>query len=155
MYQDEDENEPEDEFLSSFRIKTVTNEPGPQYYDTLKDRFVRHAQLPERTKSVVFVFVFVFVLAHEQAISTCAYSLFMFCLSGWIKKPDFFKGSVSKHALGMMAAVNRVVFGQKHHLSCPDRRKNILSFKLSSAGGTHLQFFISHPHLLNRNMQES
>ena len=69
MYQDEDENEPEDEFFRSFRIKTVTNEPGPQYYDTLKDRFVRHAQVPERTKALVFVFVFVFVLAHEQAIS--------------------------------------------------------------------------------------
>ena len=47
----------------------MTNEPGPQYYDTLKDRFVRHAQVPERTKALVFVFVFVFVLAHEQAIS--------------------------------------------------------------------------------------
>ena len=70
IYQDEDENEPEDEFFRSFRIKTVTNEPGPQYYDTLKDRFVRHAQVPERTKALVFVFVFVFVLAHEQAIST-------------------------------------------------------------------------------------
>ena len=69
MCQDEDENEPEDEFFRSFRIKTVTNEPGPQYYDTLKDRFVRHAQVPERTKALVFVFVFVFVLAHEQAIS--------------------------------------------------------------------------------------
>ena len=69
IYQDEDENEPEDEFFRSFRIKTVTNEPGPQYYDTLKDRFVRHAQVPERTKALVFVFVFVFVLAHEQAIS--------------------------------------------------------------------------------------
>ena len=69
IYQDEDENEPEDEFFRSFRIKTVTNEPGPQYYDTLKDRFVRHVQLPERTKALVFVFVFVFVLAHEQAIS--------------------------------------------------------------------------------------
>ena len=68
MCQDEDENEPEDEFFRSFRIKTVTNEPGPQYYDTLKDRFVRHAQVPERTKALVFVFVFVFVLAHEQAI---------------------------------------------------------------------------------------
>ena len=68
IYQDEDENEPEDEFFRSFRIKTVTNEPGPQYYDTLKDRFVRHAQVPERTKALVFVFVFVFVLAHEQAI---------------------------------------------------------------------------------------
>ena len=68
MCQDKDENEPEDEFFRSFRIKTVTNEPGPQYYDTLKDRFVRHAQVPERTKALVFVFVFVFVLAHEQAI---------------------------------------------------------------------------------------
>ena len=29
MWQDEDENEPEDEFFRSFRIKTVTNEPGP------------------------------------------------------------------------------------------------------------------------------
>ena len=66
--QNEDENEPEDEFFRSFRIKTVTNEPGPQYYDTLKDRFVRHAKVPERTKALVFVFVFVFVLAHEQAI---------------------------------------------------------------------------------------
>jgi len=70
MCQDEDENEPEDEFFRSFRIKTVTNKPGPQYYDTLKDRFVRHAQVPERIKALMFVFVFVFVLAHEQAIST-------------------------------------------------------------------------------------
>ena len=60
MCQDEDENESEDKFFRSFRIKTVTNEPGPQYYDTLKDRFV-----PERTKALMFVFVF--VLAHEQA----------------------------------------------------------------------------------------
>merc|ERR1712165_394939 len=67
--QDEYENEPEDEFFRSLRIKTVTNKPGPQYYDTLKDRFVRHAQVPERTKALVSVFVFVFVLAHEQAIS--------------------------------------------------------------------------------------
>ena len=69
MCLDEDENEPEDEFFRSFRIKAVTNEPGPQYFDTLKDRFVRHGQVPERTKTLVFVFVFVFVLAHEQAIS--------------------------------------------------------------------------------------
>ena len=69
MCQDEDENEPEDEFFRLFRIKTVTNEPGPQYYDTLKDRFVRHAQVPERTKALVYVFVFFFVLAHKQAIS--------------------------------------------------------------------------------------
>ena len=58
MYQDENENKPED--VRSFWIKPVTNEPGPQYYDTLKDRFV-----PERTKALMFVFVF--VLAHEQA----------------------------------------------------------------------------------------
>ena len=43
MYQDENENEPEDKSFRSFWIKPVTNEPGPQYYDTLKDRFVRHA----------------------------------------------------------------------------------------------------------------
>ena len=61
----QDENE--DEGFRWFWIKPVTNEPGPQYYDTLKDRFVRHAQVPERTKALVFVFVF--VLAHEQAIS--------------------------------------------------------------------------------------
>ena len=65
----QDENEPEDESFGSFWIKPVTNEPGHQYYDTLKDRFVRHVQLPERAKALVFVFVFVFVLAHEQAIS--------------------------------------------------------------------------------------
>ena len=69
MCQDENENERKDECFRSFRIKPVTNEPGPQYYDTLKDRFVRHAQVPERTKALVFVFVFVFVLAHEQAIN--------------------------------------------------------------------------------------
>ena len=57
IYQDEDENEPEDEFFCSFRIKTVTNEPGPQYYDTLKDRFVCHAKVPERTKALISVFV--------------------------------------------------------------------------------------------------
>ena len=74
MCQDEDENESEDEFFRSFRIKTVTNEPGPQYYDTLKDRFVRHAQVPERTKALVFVFVFVFVLAHEQAITKSVFT---------------------------------------------------------------------------------
>ena len=70
MCQDEDKNEPEDEFFRLFRIKTVTNEPGPKYYDILKDRFVCHAQVLERTKALVFVFVFVFVLAHEQAIAT-------------------------------------------------------------------------------------
>ena len=42
MYQDEDENETEDESFRSFWIKPVTNEPGPQYYDSLKDRFIRH-----------------------------------------------------------------------------------------------------------------
>ena len=41
--QDENENERKDESFRSFWIKPVTNEPGPQYYDTLKDRFVRHA----------------------------------------------------------------------------------------------------------------
>ena len=55
----QDENE--------MKTNPVTNEPGPQYYDTLKDRFVRHALAPERTKALVFVFVF--VLAHEQAIT--------------------------------------------------------------------------------------
>ena len=75
MCQDENKNEPENECFRSFWIKPVTNEPGPQYdvlstyYDTWKDRFVRHAQVPEQTKALVFVFVFVFVLAHEQAIS--------------------------------------------------------------------------------------
>ena len=69
MCQDENKNKPEDENFRSFWIKPVTNEPGPQYYDALKDWFVRHAQLSERTKALVFVFVFVFVLAHEQAIS--------------------------------------------------------------------------------------
>ena len=43
MCQVENENEPEDESFRLFRIKPVTNEPGPQYYDILKDRFVRHA----------------------------------------------------------------------------------------------------------------
>ena len=46
----------------------MTNEPGPQYYDTLKNRFVRHVSVPERTKAVVFVLVFVFIVAHEEAI---------------------------------------------------------------------------------------
>ena len=50
--------------------KACHEQTRPQYYDTLKDRFVRHAQVPERTKALVFVFGFVFVLAHEQAIST-------------------------------------------------------------------------------------
>ena len=43
MYQDENENEPEDESFRSFSIKPVTNEPNPQYYDALKDRIVCHA----------------------------------------------------------------------------------------------------------------
>ena len=47
--------------------KACDERTRPQYYDTLKDRFVRHALPPERTKALVFVFVFVFVLAHEQA----------------------------------------------------------------------------------------
>ena len=48
--------------------KACDKQTRPQYYDTLKGRFVRHALPPERTKALVFVFVFVFVLAHEQAI---------------------------------------------------------------------------------------
>ena len=43
MCQDENKNETEDESFRSFWIKPVTNEPGSQYYDTLNDRFVRHA----------------------------------------------------------------------------------------------------------------
>ena len=43
----------------------------PQYYDTLKDRFVRQSLAPERTKALVFVFV----LAHEQAITTVSFTL--------------------------------------------------------------------------------
>ena len=69
MCQDENENEPEEECFRSLWIKPVTNEPCPQYFDTLKDRFIRHTQVPEQIKALVFVFVFLFVLAHEQAIS--------------------------------------------------------------------------------------
>ena len=47
--------------------KACDERTRPQYYDTLKDRLVRHALAPEPTK--VLVFVFVFVLAHEQAIT--------------------------------------------------------------------------------------
>ena len=43
LFMCQDENEPEDESFRLFWIKPVTNEPGPQYYDTLKDRFVRPA----------------------------------------------------------------------------------------------------------------
>ena len=68
MCQDENKNETEDESFRSFWIKPVPNEPGSQYYDTLNDRFVRHALVPGRTKDLGFVFVFFFVLAHEQAI---------------------------------------------------------------------------------------
>ena len=50
----------------------------PQYYDTLKDWFIRHSLAPERTKALVFVFVFVF--AHEQAISSCMYKEVFFIL---------------------------------------------------------------------------
>jgi len=46
----QDENEPEDESLRSFWIKPVTNKPGPQYYDTLKDRFVCHNKLQNEPK---------------------------------------------------------------------------------------------------------
>ena len=49
--------------------KAVEERTRPQYYDTLKDWFVRNAQVPEQTKALVFIFVFVFALAHEQAIS--------------------------------------------------------------------------------------
>ena len=73
MCLDENGNEPEDEYFCSLWIKPVTNKPGPQYYDTLKDRFVRHAQVPERTKASVFVFVVDFVLAHEQAFTSCIF----------------------------------------------------------------------------------
>ena len=69
LFMCQDENESEDENFRLFWIKPVMNEPGPQYYDTLKDRFVRQPLPPERTKASVFVFVFVFVLAHEQAIT--------------------------------------------------------------------------------------
>ena len=69
MCQGKNINEPKDKSFRSFWIKPVTNKPGPRYYDTLKDRFVHHAQVPERTKALVFALVF--VLAHEQAISTC------------------------------------------------------------------------------------
>ena len=52
LFMCQDENEPKDKSFRSFWIKPVMNEPGPQYYyDTLKDRFVRHAQVPERTKA--------------------------------------------------------------------------------------------------------
>ena len=70
MCQDEDKNKTENEGFRWFQIMPVTNEPGPQYYDRQKDRFVRHAQVPERTKALVFVFV----LAHEQAISLLLHS---------------------------------------------------------------------------------
>ena len=50
--------------------KACDERTRPQYYDTLKDQFFRHALAPERTKALVFVFFFVFVLAHKQAIST-------------------------------------------------------------------------------------
>ena len=38
MCQDKNENEPEDDSFRSFWIK-----PEAQYYDTLKNRFIRHA----------------------------------------------------------------------------------------------------------------
>ena len=47
----QDENKNEDEGFRSFWIKPVMNEPGPQYYDTLNDWFVRHAQVPEQSKA--------------------------------------------------------------------------------------------------------
>ena len=47
------------------------------YYNnpnTLEDRFVRHALVPERTKALVFVFVF--LLAHNRAINQSLKLLF-------------------------------------------------------------------------------
>ena len=41
--QDENKNEPEEKSFRSFWIKPVKDEPGLEYYDTLKDWFVRHA----------------------------------------------------------------------------------------------------------------
>ena len=64
MCQDENENEPEDESIRSFWIKPVTNKPGPQYYNILEDRFIRHTLVPERTKALVVIFIF--LLAHER-----------------------------------------------------------------------------------------
>ena len=64
LFMCQDENEPEDQSFRSFWIKPLTNEPGPQYYDIWKDRFVRLAKVTKQTKALVFVFVFVFVLAH-------------------------------------------------------------------------------------------
>ena len=62
MCQDENENKPEDESLD----KDCDKRTRPQYYNTLKDRFVQDALAPEQTKALVFVFIF--VLAHEQAM---------------------------------------------------------------------------------------
>ena len=59
MCQDENENQPEDESFHSFWIKPVTNEPGPQYNDTLN----------------ALVFIFVFALAREQAKNIFAFLL--------------------------------------------------------------------------------
>ena len=55
----QDENKPKDESFHLFWTQPVANEPGPQDYDSLKDRFICQA--------LVFVNVLVFVLAHEQA----------------------------------------------------------------------------------------
>ena len=68
MCQDENKNEPKDESFRSVLDKALNEQTRPKYYETLKDRLVRHALAPERTKTLVFAFVFVFVLAHEQAI---------------------------------------------------------------------------------------
>ena len=60
----QDETEPKDLSKFSFVLDKACDEPTrPQYYDTMKDQFVRHALAPKRTKALVFV------LAHEQAIS--------------------------------------------------------------------------------------
>ena len=50
MYQDENENEPEDESFRLFWIKPVMNKPGPQYYDTLKERFKTNQSLGFRLR---------------------------------------------------------------------------------------------------------
>ena len=70
MYQDENKNEDENQYVRSLWNLCVTNEQILQCIIVLKAWFVRHRLYPERTKIFFFVFVFVFVLAHEQPIST-------------------------------------------------------------------------------------
>ena len=64
----QDENEPESKSSCSVWTKPVTNKPGPQYYNALKDQFVCHALVPERTKALVIIFIFLLAHEHEQAI---------------------------------------------------------------------------------------